>query len=299
MSRSNKKLQHPCERWFKWEGGEEKGYFSWYDKETEKTHAVDMPFTFLVLDQLNTVTGYDSDAKSGFYSNEVRNTTTDILTVRSKGGVEAEGVWKEVKGVNKSFDFTKSVYIAFYDDSEKLVIGNIKFKGSGLSGLTDDAIKANLEEAKVNRKVEAKTKKVDEKTLPLDAYTPAHLKSIGWINFSNSRNDLDEIAVVWTGVIEDSNGNTKFWRPIFAPKTNISEETNQAAIELDKELQIYLKDYFATQRELASESDNVDDYIAERDAIIGETTDIDQAHGGEWNPTDADAPDAIDEEIGW
>lgn len=273
MSRSQERLQNPCRRWFKWEGGKKKGYLTWYEKETETNHVVEKPFTFLVLDQLNTVTGYDKDAKVGFYANEVRTLSEEILTVKSKGGVEASGLWSQIKGQNKSFDFTKSVYIAFFDENKQLQIGNIKFKGSGLSGLTDDAIAENLQEAKIKAGIEAKEKGVDVKTIALDCYTPAYLKQIGWINFSNSRKDIEQIAVVWTDVIADKNGDTDFFRPVFTAKTNISDETNRQAVELDKELQAYLKAYFASTRQEAAQTDSGDhltgqDYINARNAEI-------------------------------
>jgi len=246
MSRSqpNTQIKNPCERWFKWEGEASKGYFSWYEKETKQTHPVDQPFTFLVLDQLNTITGYDNDLQESYYANEIRNLKTETLTIRSKAGVKASGLYEHIKTQSKNFNFTKSVYIAFYDEDKNLKIGNIKFRGAGLSGLSENAIKANYDEAVVEAKVKAKTEKLNPVDVPIESYSPAFLNSIGWINFANN-NNVNKIAVKWVDTIADVNGSIKFLRPVFQAVTNISEITNFQAIELDKELQVYLDWYFS------------------------------------------------------
>jgi hypothetical protein len=244
MSRSSEpKLTHPCQNWLKWEG--KHGAFSRWDKETETSVMVGKPFTFLVLDQdLHCIVGYDKETQQGYSSNEVRNPAKELLNLRLGKTVIASGFWKtDLKGKFAGSKYARSVYIAYYDENTNLVIGNIKFTGSALTGLSDKAIQADLEDAKVNQKIQAKELKQDLKDVPLEAYSREYLNSIGWMNFSNARKDLNSIAVCWTDSIADSNGETDFFRPIFTAK-KVSDETNNLATQLDKELQEYLTVYF-------------------------------------------------------
>ena len=131
MSRSAQASNpNPCTKWFEWAGST--GNLGYYDKERGEKVAVKLPFTFLVLDQLATVTGWSDDAQSGIWSNEVRNTRTDVLTVRTKGGIAAEGLYEEVKNVTGA-RYAKSIYIAYYDENKELQLGNIKASGACLS----------------------------------------------------------------------------------------------------------------------------------------------------------------------
>ena len=63
MSRSNPTANNPnpSARWFEWKGST--GKLVWYDKEQKVNNEVPNGFTFLVLDQLSTVTGYNSKVK--------------------------------------------------------------------------------------------------------------------------------------------------------------------------------------------------------------------------------------------
>ena len=142
MSRSNpnEELVNPCKHWFQWDG--DKGGFKSYDKETKKNVSIPLPFRFLYLDSLITVTGYNEPEGVGYYSNEVRD-IKDVMTVRSKNGIEMTGNWEQIKEKMsaKGADFCQSVYIAFYE-GKTLVLGNIKMKGAAL-GPWFDFRKAN------------------------------------------------------------------------------------------------------------------------------------------------------------
>lgn len=148
MSRSNNtELKTPCVRFFEWSGSS--GQLKWYDKEKKENQYLSLPFPFLVLDRLSTVTGYSDTAHSGFWSNEVRNSTTDKLTVRNKGGVVAEGVWKQLPAIT-GLKYAQSIYIAFKDESGELVIGNIKASGSFLSAWIEFTKRTNIYEGAVS-----------------------------------------------------------------------------------------------------------------------------------------------------
>lgn len=147
MSRSNPSADgqsNPATRFFEWAGST--GKIKYYDKVEKQTYEVDLPFSFLVLDQLNTITGFNKRDKSGYWSNEVRNITTDPLTVRTKAGVKAESVLYNSKAMADILaaggKYTKSVYIAYQNDEKELVLGHLKLAGSAI-GAWIEFTKAN------------------------------------------------------------------------------------------------------------------------------------------------------------
>jgi len=110
---------------------------SYYDKEKKERITVKLPFKFLVLDQLSTVSGYNSKLKTGIFANEVKD-QDGILTVKMFNGEDvAKGTWSAIKDTVTSKriggSFAKSIYIAFKGDDGKLTIGNIKASGCALS----------------------------------------------------------------------------------------------------------------------------------------------------------------------
>lgn len=154
MSRSNPNVNasNPAVRWFEWNG--EKGNVRYYDKDKKENVDVVLPFTFLLLDELASVRGWDDASESGIYSNEVRDTTKDVLVVKSfKGGTIAEGYYKAIKDrVNtRGASFVANCYIAT-KINDVLTLCSLRFKGSALgawmefrkaqrSGLYDSAVR--------------------------------------------------------------------------------------------------------------------------------------------------------------
>lgn len=262
MSRSDKstnRTPHPCERWFEWSSTHQT--LTYWDSEAKENVPVKMPFRFLVLDQLNTVTGYSKSLNAGFYANEVRG-SKDEITVRSKKlGIIKTGEWKaDLKSIDGAA-FTKSVYIAYYDADGEMRLGNIKFAGSALSGLSDNAIKANLAAHKKDKTVEL---------YPDELFT-----RIGWFNFCEVNKDIEDIAVELCDSIPDKNGTVDFHRPIFKRVEKVSEESLQKALELDRILQPYLKEYLAQNKAHAEtgeadhgEAQTGEDYIENQNADI-------------------------------
>lgn len=136
MSRSNQtELINPAVRFFDWRGGE--GTVSYFDKslgDKGENVTVKLPFKFLVLDKVSQVTGgIDRNGSyDGFWSNAVRNTKTQPLIVRSKAGVEIQGLYEHIKG-HPGVKFMQGLYIAFYDESGLLNTGYLKIKGAALT----------------------------------------------------------------------------------------------------------------------------------------------------------------------
>lgn len=121
----------PAARYFDWAA--EKGELQYYDKEKKENVTVKLPFSFLVLDEVSQVGGgVKVNGKfEGYWSNAVKNLNTQIITVRSKGGIVAQGLYATLKE-RKGLHYVKGLYIAFYDENKQLQIGFIKFKGSSL-----------------------------------------------------------------------------------------------------------------------------------------------------------------------
>lgn len=133
MSFSNPTLTNPAKHFFEWKGGS--GQLEFYDKERQQRITVPLPFEFIPIDQLATITGYSKIAKSSYYSNEVRNTVKEEFTVKLKGQTVYTGMYKNEQGiaqVPKGAGYAKSIYIAHKTKSGEYIIGNIKAAGSAL-----------------------------------------------------------------------------------------------------------------------------------------------------------------------
>jgi hypothetical protein len=179
-----------------------KGQLSWWNKEKQVEVVVKLPFTFMVLDELSTITGYSKPDKSGFWSNEVKNITRDELTVRLKSGIRYAGLYKNEQGIvqmPKGARYTKSVYIAHLGGDGEYILGNLKFSGSALTAWIEFSNTIKVEHGTVVLK-EAKT----------------------------VEGELDEYHV-----------------PVFEYRSSEPDE-DEAAMRLDKELQIYLAQYLTS-----------------------------------------------------
>jgi len=134
MSRSkpNDNTPNPASRWYEWNG--EHGKVRHYDKDAKQNVEADLPFTFVLLDELGSVRGWHESSSSGIYSNEVRDTRQDVLVVKAfKGGTLVEGLYKDIKDRANSAGghFVANCYIAIKGD-DGMDIGAIRFKGAAL-----------------------------------------------------------------------------------------------------------------------------------------------------------------------
>ncbi|HXG85512.1 MAG TPA: hypothetical protein VNI84_15930 [Pyrinomonadaceae bacterium] len=235
MSRSKPtELKNPAIRFFKWSGSE--GTLNYYDKETKENVPVAVPFTFLVLDKLITIVGFDDEAQSGIWSNEILNTKTQTLTVRSKNGIKKEGLYEAVKTVTGA-KFAQSLYIAFFDDEKTLQIGNIKLSGCAVSS---------------------------------------------WIEFGKGR-DVYQGAIQISDKEEGKKGATKFFSPVFNQIDVVKQSTNDAALQLDAQLQTYLTAYFAQPGHEPVAVDN-ESYIEQRNRELEEYEPEQAAASANGNP---------------
>jgi hypothetical protein len=132
MSLSNPREESPVKKFFKVRAST--GDVVYYDKSQSKEVEVPLDFKFIVLDVLNTVGGFHEPSNSGIWSNEFRNSTTDVLRVRTKAGVLVEGPYSSIRDRLKALGgkFANSVYIAYRDGGD-WTLGNINFVGASVS----------------------------------------------------------------------------------------------------------------------------------------------------------------------
>lgn len=106
--------------------------------ENGATYTADAPFKFIVLDTLSFIGGFNEPLNSGIWSNEIRSTRDEKLTVRTSKGVLVEGYYADIKGdiAKDGGKFGNSVYIAYQDGGE-WKLGNLKLIGAGVSAWFD------------------------------------------------------------------------------------------------------------------------------------------------------------------
>lgn len=206
MSRINPRTVNPARMFAQWGGSE--GTLSYWDKDKQENITLDFPFTFLVLDELNTVKGWSDKDHSGFWSNEVYDITNDVLRVKTKNGLVGKGTWAQLENLKaKGARYAKSIYIAYKDETGELVLGNLQLLGAALTA---------------------------------------------WIEF-NKQYDVYKGAVVLVGPSKPKKkGATTYYEPVFEGK-NVSEATDNAAKELNVELDKFLKTYLSRQDDTEGE----------------------------------------------
>lgn len=209
MSKSNPSLINPAQHFFEWKAGE--GRLEFYDKEKQQRIPVPLPFEFLPIDQLSTITGYSKPDKAGYYSNEIRNSVTQEFIVKMKGNTVYAGLYKNSQGipqVPRGASFAKSVYIVHKTRTGEFILGNIKMSGSALSA---------------------------------------------WIEFTKTCVPENGKVIMHRGDQQEA-ATGPFFPPTFEYVHETPEE-NVASITLDKQLQIYLNQYFAATQGSQPEPD--------------------------------------------
>ena len=147
MSRSNNTdIPNPSVHFFNWNG--DTGGFRYFDKsigEKGERVPVPLPFSFMVLDTLSTIKGYNDFEKSGYWSNEIRDIKRDILTVKSKSGTVSKGTYEQVitDRACSGAKYCQSVYVAIKIGGE-MKIANIQMLGAALGAWIDFRKKNNV-----------------------------------------------------------------------------------------------------------------------------------------------------------
>jgi hypothetical protein len=135
MSTSNRKQafqtpqSNPATKFIDWKSNDKS--FSYYDKDKKENVTINLPFTFLVLDEMHTVKGWNDATSSAIYSNEVKFISKEEMTVKPfKGNEIAKGLYKDIKEkiVSAGGHYCKSIYIMLQDGT----LANIQLKGSAV-----------------------------------------------------------------------------------------------------------------------------------------------------------------------
>ena len=140
MSTSNRRAAfsqpttNPATKFFEWKSNEKT--FVYFDKEAKTNVSIELPFKFLVLDELHTIKGWNDATESGIYSNEVKFISRDEMIVKPfKGNEIARGLYKDIKEKAKAAGghYVKSIYIMLEDGS----IANLQLKGAACQAWGD------------------------------------------------------------------------------------------------------------------------------------------------------------------
>lgn len=205
MSRStnDSALSNPAKLFIEWDS--ENGCFKTYDKNKKANIKIPLPVKFYALDELATIKGFSDKTQGGIWSNEVKNTGNQVLSVRSKGKdgkmiTIAEGKYTDIKDTiaANGGKYTRSLYAAMLNDKDEYEIVNFQLKGAAFSG---------------------------------------------WLDFVNeNKHSVMTAEIVCDDFKKEKKGATKYTIPQFRAE-EASEEGNEAAIKLDVNLQEYLKAY--------------------------------------------------------
>lgn len=120
--------ESPVKKYLSWSSNDK--CFTYYDRELKENKKLPLPLKLIHLDEMATIKGWHDPSTSGIYSNEVKSTKNEPLTVRAfKGGDLASGLYQDIKlKVNGlGGDYHASIY--FFLNGE---VVNLAIKGSAL-----------------------------------------------------------------------------------------------------------------------------------------------------------------------
>lgn len=121
------RIPNPSQYYLEW--NIQHNSFCYYSSEKEDRIPFPLPFKFLALKFLNTITGFDEKTDQGLYANEVTNTTMEHFKVcRRDGSVVATGLYNSIKDQVKTAGgkFTQSIYAM----TPRGGIVNVRIKGA-------------------------------------------------------------------------------------------------------------------------------------------------------------------------
>jgi hypothetical protein len=130
---------NPATKFLNWKSNDK--CFSYYDKEKKENVLVPLPFKFLVLDELHTISGWNDATSSGIFSNEVKFISKEVMTVKPfKGNEIAKGLYKDIKEkVNAAGGhYVKSIYVMLAD----FTLANIQLKGAAVQAWGEFTLKS-------------------------------------------------------------------------------------------------------------------------------------------------------------
>lgn len=128
----NESAENPVSRYFEFSSPNKT--FKYWDAEKKENVMVDLPFTFIGLDQRTAIGGFNPNENRGNNSNEIQYQDSERLTVWCNGKKMIDNkLYEEFSKEMASFGgkFQKNVYIA-YKEGKEYKIGVINFISSGV-----------------------------------------------------------------------------------------------------------------------------------------------------------------------
>ena len=205
---------NPATKFLSWKSNDK--CFSYYDKEKAENVQVNLPFKFLVLDELASVKGWSDSLSGQIVSNEVKYISKEPITAKcyhknAKGEATsteiARGIYKDIKEkVNSAgAKYHKSVYVMLEDGT----IANIQMKGAVVQQ---------------------------------------------WGNFTQkTKSRLPDEWVIVEKHVDGKKGAVKFTTPDFKFERSISDSEAELADEAFNVLESYLKTYLAKSEPIIKE----------------------------------------------
>lgn len=121
------RMPNPSQFYLEWNS--ELSSFCYYSSDEQKRIPFELPFRFLALKFMNTITGYNEDLRKGIYSNEVSDTRMEHFRVFYRdGSTITTGLYSYIKDEVNAVGgrFTKSIYAM----TPKGILINIKLTGT-------------------------------------------------------------------------------------------------------------------------------------------------------------------------
>jgi len=211
---------NPATKFLSWKSNDKD--FSYYDKESQTNVAVELPFKFLVLDELASVKGWSDKFTGSIISNEVKFISKENLRVKcyhknlkgeSTSTEIASGIYKDIKEIvnTAGAKYHKSIYIMLEDGS----LANIQLKGAAVQA---------------------------------------------WGNFTQkTKSRLPDEWVVVEKAIDGKKGAVKFTTPEFKFLKSLSEGEAEMADEAFNVLESYLKTYLAKAEPIVNDVEVIDE----------------------------------------
>ena len=145
FSGTEERAINPAQKFIEWKGST--GRFVYYDKLRENPDGstgaqITLPETMhiMFITDLSTFAGFSDADQSGIWANEVRNLSKDLLSVRTRKGELATGLYKDIadKVKNAGGKFAKSIYcmLLLGKDQEPEFV-NFKLYGSAVGPWID------------------------------------------------------------------------------------------------------------------------------------------------------------------
>jgi len=202
---SETRTPNPAKFFASWDST--KKQWSFYDKVNKVDVPLPLPFAFIPLFQMTTLKGYNHKENKSYWSNEVKDITTEKFTVMSKNNITKE---------------VKTEFVGLYSELKPLIDGRANYTQSLYVGVKDNQGVLQLANIQINT---------------------SSLKS--WINFVKT-NDISKVAVQVASFTNEVNGAVHFTSPVYTPLP-VTPQVDAAAGVLQKQIKEYIAIYTAEQ----------------------------------------------------